>query len=145
MLARLARARIRDRVRLVRLGEHKDVSDLHVADPDAFMARWAAAVACAEPWETFAARQLAATTDAAWSQCEDLAREPDILHKLDESLDARGVVGERRAARLVFLAATGAACSTAPCRSPSKDPHPAGSRMSCNRCSSTARLSPTTR
>jgi hypothetical protein len=102
----LAQSSIRDRVRLVRLAGHKDVSDLHVADPDQFMAHWVEAVQAAEPWSVYAERQVQAQASMAWSQCAALAHEPDILHKLDESLKRRGVVGERCAARLVYLSAT---------------------------------------
>jgi hypothetical protein len=40
----------RDRVRLVRLGDHKDPNALHGADPEHFMARWQAALDAAEPF-----------------------------------------------------------------------------------------------
>ena len=102
----LERASIRDRVRLVRLADHKDISDLHVADPDQFMERWVAAIQAAEPWSVYAARQAEAQANTAWTQCSALAQEPDILRKLDESLERLGVAGERRVARLVYLGVT---------------------------------------
>ena len=85
-------------MRLVRLRGYKDVSDLHVADPDQFMVRWAEAVQSAEPWSAYAQRRAQATASSAWAHCAALATEPDILRKLDESLARRGVVGEHRAA-----------------------------------------------
>ena len=54
----------------------------------------------------YAARQRQAQTSAAWSQCAALAGEPDILQKFDQSVTRRGMVGERRAARLVYLSVT---------------------------------------
>lgn len=102
----LAKASIRDRVRLVRLTGHKDVSQLHLADPDRFMTRWQAAVDAAEPWTVYAARHLQVQAAEAWSQCATLAGKSDILQELDRSLDGRGVVGEHRVGRLVYLTAT---------------------------------------
>jgi hypothetical protein len=102
----LSKASIRDRVWLVRIPDYKDVSDLWVADPDQFMVRWVEAMKAAEAWTTYEARQAETAANTAWTQCESLANDPDILRRLDRSFDQRGVVGERRAARLVYLAAT---------------------------------------
>jgi hypothetical protein len=104
VLAWLAHAAIRDRVRLIRLPGVKDVSDLHVADPDQFVAKWRAAVQASEPWSTYQARQARDQGRAAWSQCAALAQAVNILEVFDESLARHGVVGERRAGRLMFLA-----------------------------------------
>ena len=46
----LAHSRIRDRAWLVELGEHKDPSALHIADPRRFSERWQASLERAEPW-----------------------------------------------------------------------------------------------
>jgi hypothetical protein len=107
----LAHATIRDRVRLVRLADAKDISDLHVLDPDQFAATWAAALEASEPWTRYVERQATITASSAWAMCAALASEPDILQKLDESLDRRGVVGERSAARLIYLATTSRQCA----------------------------------
>lgn len=106
VLAWLAKSSIRDRVRLVWFTDHKDVSELHVADPDQFNTRWALALKESEPWSDYADRDAQDKTSTAWLQCASLACQPDILRDLDDSLDERGVVGERRASRLVYLAAT---------------------------------------
>ena len=106
VLAMIAKSSIRDRVRLVTLTGHKDVSDLHVADPDAFPGAWRATREAAEAWTVRAERAARQHSHAAWARCRTLAARPDILACLDDSLTRRGVVGERRAARLVYLAAT---------------------------------------
>ena len=59
VLGWLARSRIRDRVCLVELGEHKDPSGLHVADPGCFTERWQVLLEQAEPWRERAAPPLA--------------------------------------------------------------------------------------
>jgi hypothetical protein len=100
----LATSAIRDRVRLVTLDPHKDVSALHCDDPGRFVERWQAACAAAAPLSERldeAAREDAA---AAWHACQDLAREPDILNLAAETVAALGVAGERSSVELVFLA-----------------------------------------
>ena len=42
----------------------------------------------------------------AWAQCKELAQEPDILVRVVEDLERFGVVGEARAAKLLYLALT---------------------------------------
>ena len=102
----LARSRIRDRVHLLSLGEHKDPSALYLADPERFRERWKAALAAARPWSRVEAAQAQAAATAAWTQCQALAESSDILGAFVEALQCRGVVGETRAAKLLYLALT---------------------------------------
>ena len=93
----------------------------------------------------YAARQRQAQTSAAWSQCAALAGEPDILQKFDQSVTRRGMVGERRAARLVYLSVTSRFFAR-PVSTAIKGPS-SGRQVArrANRCSSIFRLAPTTR
>ena len=102
----LGRSRIRDRVRLVELAQVKDPSELHLQDPAAFGARWEAALRSAVSWTDQAAEEAVARKQAAWDQCAVLARSPRILDCFAEALPAAGLVGEERAAKLVFLCGT---------------------------------------
>jgi len=102
----LATASIRERVRLVELGNYKDPSDLHVADPDRFADRWHAALARALPWTQFAAEQADSEQQAAWELCRNLAHEPRILDTFAEGLTATGYAGDTRAPKLLYLALT---------------------------------------
>ena len=96
----------KDRVQLVRLSEQKDPSALHLDDSDRFKSRFREALKTAEPWAAHEAQQREALATDAWAQCEALAHKPDILHELNHSLERCGMVGERRAASLVYLAVT---------------------------------------
>jgi hypothetical protein len=102
----LARSKIRERARLVRLGQFKDASALFCDDPARFAERWRAALSAAVPWRQATAHTAGKTRAAAWSRCEALARQPKILHRLAEDLAASGVVGEHRPAKLIYLAGT---------------------------------------
>jgi hypothetical protein len=102
----LARSAIRDRVRLVTLGEHKDPSELHCADPERFMERWATAIRAAVPWADRETRLRERRRSALWASCSRLALLPDILRAFAACLAELGVVGEERNAKLLYLALT---------------------------------------
>jgi hypothetical protein len=106
LFAKLSRSEIRDRVQIVTLGQFKDVSDLHIAGPDQFPAAWQAARLSAEALTVHVDRKRSVLANAAWARCATLATQPNILACLDDSLARLGVVGERRAARLIYLATT---------------------------------------
>ena len=95
-----------DRVRLVRFTDYKDPSALHIADPDRFQSRFDDALENAEPWATHQDRQRWVQSEKAGEDCAQLAAEPDILMALDRSLERSGLVGERDAAFLLYLAFT---------------------------------------
>ena len=101
----LATSRIRDRAHLVSLGEHKDLSGLHLAYPDAaeFRARLADALRAALPWSEYERQEADQARRAAWECCAPLATAPDILDRFAATQRARGVAGERRTQQLVYL------------------------------------------
>lgn len=102
MLIWIAKSSIRDRVRLVRLPV-KDVSALHLDDPAHFRERLQSALDAAEPWSERERADTEAARADAWKLCAPLALEPHILDRFVEAAHAIGVVGEDRAARLVYL------------------------------------------
>jgi hypothetical protein len=97
---------IRNRVRLVRLGQHKDPSALYLADPDQFLAAWKKALEEAVAWSDLAAIEAEEAKSEAWIKCEELAQEPSILERFIRDLSKAGVVGEDRLAKILYLAFT---------------------------------------
>lgn len=102
----LGTAGIRERVQMVELGEYKDPSDLHIADPDKFAERWQAASSRAVLWTRYAAEQADSERQTAWTLCRDLAHEPRILDTFADGLTATGYAGDTRAPKLLYLALT---------------------------------------
>ncbi len=102
LLRHLAASRLRDRVRVVELGAHKDPSALYLDDPARFPARWRAALATAVPLADELAAETEAEHAAAWEAGAGLARAPDILALVAETLAAR-VAGEARVLKLLYL------------------------------------------
>ena len=94
---------IRDRVWLVSLGEHSDASSLHIDDAERFKERWAEALSNAEKWTDRQAAQRTLEAGEALARCEKLANEKDILEHFVCALRAAGIVGEKRAAKLIYL------------------------------------------
>lgn len=102
----LAKSCLRDRVCLVNLGEHKDASALHVANPSGFRVRFQAALDAAIPFPEVLQEQVRRERDAAWSQCRGLASTPEILIEFERELQALGMVGETHNAKILYLALT---------------------------------------
>jgi hypothetical protein len=99
----LSASSISDRAHLLCLPA-KDASALYLDDPSRFRERWLQACGEAVPWLSAQAEASEATRAEAWERCSALAQEHDILTRFAGELRAMGVVGEERAAKLVFLA-----------------------------------------
>jgi hypothetical protein len=97
---------IRERLYLVELGEHKDPSALHLAVSDAFRERLEAYLEDAKPWIVLERAEAEAASREAWQRCQKLAEESDILGRFAEELAHSGVAGEKRIAKLLYLAVT---------------------------------------
>jgi hypothetical protein len=97
---------IRERLYLVELGEHKDPSALHLADPGRFRERLEAFLEDAKPWVELERAEAEVVSRKAWERCQKLAEEPDILGHFAEELARSGVAGESRTAKLLYLAMT---------------------------------------
>jgi hypothetical protein len=98
----LARSIIRYRVDLIKL----DPFAVHREDPERFKARWQVVCLAATPWQAIEAKLTAEARFEAWQRCEMLAQKPDILDDFETNLTGVGLVGERRAAKLLYLAVT---------------------------------------
>lgn len=102
----LSRSAIRDRVRLVDLGQYKDPSGLYLDDPATFRERFKAALDAAVPWSDHEQAEGAERSAQAWALCADLARHPNILARFADDLARSGVAGESRVAKLIYLVVT---------------------------------------
>ena len=103
---RLATSSLSERLYLVRLDGAKDVSELHIQDPERFMEALRAAFRGARRWADEARAQAEARDRKAWQVCEELAREERILDSFAETLEQAGVAGEARVLKLLYLALT---------------------------------------
>jgi hypothetical protein len=103
----LAQSRIRHRASIVELSASaKDVSALHLEGAITFMARWRVALLGAIPWAALEEKEAAEQRSESWAECSHLATSPSILDLIDQELAKLGMVGERRCARLIYLATT---------------------------------------
>lgn len=101
----LAQSAIRARAKLLRLPA-KDPSAMHTADPTGFKQAWQAALLGAIRWRAVQAEERAVEQAEAWELCASLARAENILAEFDRALATIGLVGERRVAKLIYLAIT---------------------------------------
>ncbi len=99
----IARSSLRDRIRLVSLGDSKDPSALYLAGPAEFQRAWRMATDSATPWVEAETAEKHARSARAYRQCAELAGESDILSHFSEVLRGLGVTGEDRVAKLIYL------------------------------------------
>ncbi|MGE0539823.1 MAG: MarR family transcriptional regulator [Dehalococcoidia bacterium] len=102
----LAASVIRDRARLVSLGECKDPSGLHLADPSRFLQRWQSALEHAEPWTEIARHERDEAAAEAYALARDLLHDPRLLDRVGETIAAHGYAGDLRPAKTVYVALT---------------------------------------
>lgn len=102
----LATSAIRDRARLVRLGDYKDPSALYLSDPAGFQANWRAALDAATPWEELRSAERAEEGRAAYAVARDLLHDPRLMDRIATAIRSLGYVGDLRPALLVYLAMT---------------------------------------
>ncbi len=99
-------SRARERVRFIEMpADCKDPSALHIASPEHFDERWAELMDAAVPWSELDREETAARLSVAHLESQALIGQPDILRCFVNALHAEGVVGEARAAMLLFLCA----------------------------------------
>jgi len=102
----LAKSTIRERVRLVSLGEHKDPSALHIADPEAFESVFEEVLEAAVAWTDQAEAERKHEAEAAYGLAKNLLYDPELLAKIGEKMRQRGYAGDVRPSMLVYIAAT---------------------------------------
>ena len=99
----LAKSRIRDRVRLVRINGFKDVSALYLDDPQRFAERWPTALDAAESFVAVADREAAVKGQQAENAAGDLILESDIVDRFAKEIKHAGLAGEARNAKVLYL------------------------------------------
>jgi len=97
---------LRERLHRVELQGAKDVSELHLQDPDRFKENLQAAFKGSRRWVEEARAEAEARDRKAWQACEELAREERILHRFAKTLERSGVASESRVLKLFYLALT---------------------------------------
>jgi hypothetical protein len=102
----VATPEIRERLYRVELDGAKDVSELHKGDPEGFDEKLSAAIEGARAWLDIAETEEQERTRDAWEQCQGLAESTDILAELVADLEHGRLVGEKRNAKLLYLALT---------------------------------------
>jgi hypothetical protein len=101
----LRQSAIRARARLLELPA-KEPSVMHIANPAEFGRAWQVALLGAIPWAAVEEQERAEERAEAWELCAGLACSKNILTEFEQTLATVGLVGERRIAKLIYLAVT---------------------------------------
>ena len=103
---KLSASGIRGRLHLLELGEYKDASELHLANPELFKESFTGALKTATAWPELERLKTEATARKARAECEDLVLVPNILERFATARSSSGVAGESGLAKLLYLAVT---------------------------------------
>jgi len=102
----LERSEIRDRVRLVDLGEAKDPSGLYLSCPEDFLQRWGEALESSRLWTETTAKQRKEEASKAYTSAQELLHDPGLLERIRAIMEERGYAGDPTPPLLVYLAMT---------------------------------------
>ena len=102
----ISQSRIRERVYLLTLGEHKDPSGLYLADPEHFSAHWQAALDAAIPWATQANAERQHEAASTYELAKHLLEAPDLLRRIGQAMQQRGYAGRLDPPTLAYVAMT---------------------------------------
>jgi hypothetical protein len=102
----LGQSTIRGRAKLLLQPPGVDASAMHIADAAGFKRAWRVALLGSVSWAALEAEERAEERAEAWESCAVLACSPNILAEFDRTLGMVGLAGERRIAKLIYLAVT---------------------------------------
>jgi hypothetical protein len=106
LLNKLTESAVKDRLKIVELGEPKDPSQLYKKNPKAFKKRLQAYLDSALPLSEYLSEETRRLRESCWASCESIARSENIFGKLMDRLPDMGIVGEEKLCKLIYLAVT---------------------------------------
>jgi hypothetical protein len=136
LLEKLAASKIRDRVHLLDLDTLfgvKDPSDLYLKDREHFKENWAKALEQAEPFSEYLAQERQQRQAALYETAKDLLHSPRILDRVAEAVSLRGLIGEEKAAKLLFLTQKTVLAMSRPVSTSVRGPSSAGKNFTVER------------
>jgi hypothetical protein len=105
----ISKSRIRDRVRLLSLAPHKDLSELHIAvdgDDAKFCEFFDKALDNAPSFADVEAEERERQAEQLYENCKALAGQTDILAAFGDAIADAGLVGEQDNAKILYLQGT---------------------------------------
>ena len=106
VLTQVGATTIKERIWTFDLGEYKDVSALHVAQPDNFSKLLRESLDRATLWADFESREKRQRRKSLWSECRELAEKTNVLDRVVDLVAKLGVEGETTNIRLLYLVLT---------------------------------------
>jgi hypothetical protein len=102
----LSKSQIKERVRLLDLGEYKDPSALYLADPEHFSEQWRATLAAAVPFVDIQQKERNQAAEEAYTLAKELLGDPKLLDRIGKAMQARGYAGDLNPPKLAYIGMT---------------------------------------
>jgi hypothetical protein len=84
----------------------KDISELYLSKPDAFVPSLKKAIRSAQTWQDFETAAVKERAGALWNWCKEIATSQEILDDFAGALAEDGLVGESKRSKLLYLIVT---------------------------------------
>ena len=102
----LSKSKIRERVRLLNLGEYKDLSALYLVDPEHFLEKWQAIRAAAVPFVDAQRVERNQAAEEVFASAKSLLDDEKLLDRIGETIQARGYAGDLNPPKLAYVGMT---------------------------------------
>jgi hypothetical protein len=110
----LSKSKIRERVQLLNLREHKDPSALYLAKsesfykkyPNAFASGWQATRVAAVPFVNIQHTERNQAAEEAYASAKSLLEDSDLLNRIGKIIQARGYAGDLNPPKLAYIGMT---------------------------------------
>ena len=107
MLKWLVKSRIRERVRIITaLDGCKDISELHIQNPEQFEQRWQVILEQAKQWDDFEHEESRRLAQEAYPFAKDLLHDPNLLDQVGDSMRAAGYAGNVNPPLIAYVGIT---------------------------------------
>ncbi len=101
---KLGESPLKDKLSLVSLAPYKDPNEMYKADPENFKPKFREAVRDAIHYQERERERAQEAAADYWEECSKLATKEDILAEFERDLKHSGVIGQKREAKICYLA-----------------------------------------
>ncbi len=95
-----------DKVKVIQLGKYKDPSEMFIAKPKGFKTFMEKKLESAKPLKEYLDREKRELRKELYKKCRDIANATNVLDLLIEDISKRGLVGEEKLVKALYLSLT---------------------------------------
>jgi hypothetical protein len=106
LIKSLSDSSLKDRIKVVSLGEYKDPSELYIKYPKSFKSKFQKYLDASQPLKDYQSEDVKKIIEDSWKYCEIIARQQKILTTFAKTLSDVKIAGEIKLCKLIYLGVT---------------------------------------